>query len=154
MTCYFAYGSNMSRALMRRHCPAAKAIGVGALRGCRFVITTDGYASIVPRAGGVVHGVLWRLTPRDLAALNAYESIGSGLYFKMTLPVRMSGRRVAARVYVGRSRAAGRPKSGYLDVVLEAAREWGLPENYVKSLARWSATRWRGARAAESGELR
>ena len=154
MTCYFAYGSNMSRALMRRHCPAAKAIGPAALRGCRFVITTDGYASIVPRRGGMVHGVLWRLTPRDLAALNAYESIGSGLYFKMTLPVRRSGRRVAALVYVARSRAVGRPKSGYLDVVLEAAREWGLPENYVKSLARWSATRWRGARAAESGELR
>ena len=153
MTCYFAYGSNISRALMRRRCPGAKAIGTAALPGCRFVITTDGYASIVPNRGGKVHGVLWRLTPRDVAALNVYESLDSGLYCKMTLPVRMSGRRIAALIYVARSRAVGRPKSGYLDVVLEAAREWGMPENYVKSLARWSATRWRAARAAESGEL-
>ena len=67
MTHYFAYGSNMNRAMMRRHCPGAKAIGPAMLRGCRFIITIDGYGSIVPSRGGIVHGVLWRLTPRDVA---------------------------------------------------------------------------------------
>jgi cation transport regulator ChaC len=153
MMLYFAYGSNMNRALMRRHCPGATELGTAALFGCRFVITTDGYASIVPRSGGRVHGVLWRLTVRDLAALNSYECIESGLYSKLTLPVRKAGRRVAATVYVARSRNAGRPKPGYLDVILDAAREWSLPAPYVRSLQRWSRTRWRGARAAESGEL-
>ena len=28
---------------------------------------------------------LWRLTPRDLAALNAYESLDSGLYVRRVL---------------------------------------------------------------------
>jgi cation transport regulator ChaC len=153
MMCHFAYGSNMSRVLMRRRCPAAKEIGPATLPGCRFVITNDGYASIVPSRGGTVHGVLWRLTPRDVAALNVYESLGSGLYVKMTLPVRSAGRRIAAMVYVARSRNAGRPKSGYLDAVLEAARERGLPETYVQSLGRWSPTRWRGTWAIESGGL-
>jgi gamma-glutamylcyclotransferase (GGCT)/AIG2-like uncharacterized protein YtfP len=153
MTRYFAYGSNMNRALMGRHCPRAKEIGTAALAGYRFVITTDGYASIVLQPGGTVHGVLWRLTPRDLAALNAYESLESGLYRRVTLPVRMAGRQVAAMAYVARSRAESRPKPGYLDVVLDAARDWRLPERYVHSLARWSKTRWRGARARESGEL-
>ena len=153
MTLYFAYGANMNRALMRRHCPGATEIGTAALVGCRFIITTDGYASIVPRPGGRVFGVLWRLTVRDLAALNAYESLATGLYSKLTLPVRRSGRRVAATIYVARSRSAGRPKPGYLDVILSAARDWRLPMPYVHSLARWSPTRWRGARAAESGEL-
>ena len=154
MTHYFAYGSNMSRTMMRRHCPGATAIGLAALRGCRFVITTDGYASIVPSRGGMVHGVLWRLTPRDLAALNIYESVDSGLYSRMLLPVRTSAGRVAALIYVARSRGKGQPKPGYLDVVLDAAREWNLPKAYVRSLARWSPTRWRGGRAAESGEPR
>jgi len=154
MTIYFAYGSNMNRALMRRHCPAAKEIGTAALAGYRFVITIDGYASIVPHPGGAVHGVLWRLTPRDIAALNAYESLDSGLYSKATLPVDREGRRVAAMVYIARDRAQGRPKPGYLDLVLTGAREWGLPEAYVDAIARWSATRWRGARAVESGEMR
>jgi cation transport regulator ChaC len=153
MTLYFAYGSNMNRALMRRHCPNAEELGTAALFGCRFMITTDGYASIVPRSGGRVHGVLWRLSVRDLAALNSYESIASGLYSKLTLPVRKDGRRMAATLYVGRSRTAGRPKPGYLDVILNAAREWSLPVPYVRSLQRWSPTRWRGARTADCGEI-
>lgn len=153
MTRYFAYGSNMNRALMRRHCRGAAEMGTAALAGFRFIVVADGYASIVPHPGGTVHGVVWRLTPRDLAALNAYESLESGLYRRITLPVRMAGRRVAAMVYVARSRTVGRPKPGYLDVVLDAARDWRLPEGYLNSLARWSKTRWRGARARESGEF-
>jgi hypothetical protein len=153
MTLYFAYGSNMNRALMRRHCPGAKELGSAALFGCRFIITTDGYASIVPRSGGRVHGVLWRLTVRDLAALNSYESLASGLYSKLMLPVRKDGRRMAATLYVARSRTAGRPKLGYLDLILDAAREWSLPAPYVRSLQRWAPSGWRGARAAEAGEL-
>lgn len=143
----------MSRPLMRRHCPAAQEAGTAALVGYRFLITADGYASIVAAPGETVHGVLWRLTPRDLAALNAYESLSSGLYFKTTLPVHMGARRVAAMVFIARARAEGRPKAGYLDVVLAAARDWDLPEPYLRSIARWSPTRWRGARAAESGEI-
>jgi gamma-glutamylcyclotransferase (GGCT)/AIG2-like uncharacterized protein YtfP len=153
MTPYFAYGSNMNRALMRRHCPRAKEIATAALAGYRFVITTDGYASIVAQPGGTVHGVLWRLTPRDLAALNGYESLASGLYRRITLPVRVAERRISAMVYVARSRTMGRPKPSYLDKVLAAARDWRLPEEYLNSLARWSRTRWRGAHARESGEF-
>jgi hypothetical protein len=44
VTLYFAYGSNMHRTLMRRHCPGAEEFGTAALFGCRFMITTDGYA--------------------------------------------------------------------------------------------------------------
>ena len=77
---YFAYGSNMSRTLMSAHCPNAQALGCAVLDGWRFLVTTSGYASIMLAPGRQVHGVLWRLTPRDLAALNAYESVDSGLY--------------------------------------------------------------------------
>jgi len=143
----------MSRALMRVRCPSAKEMGTAVLDDHRFIITADGYASIAPRRGAVVHGALWRLTARDLAALNAYESLDSGLYHRVKLPVRAGGRRVSALVYVARARAEGRPKAGYLDLVLAAAREQDFPDEYVRSLARWSPTRWRGARAAETGEL-
>ena len=153
MTLYFAYGSNMSRILMRRHCPAAREIGTATLDGHRFVITADGYASIAAASGETVHGVLWRLTPRDLAALNIYESLDSGDYARAILTVRTGRRRVAALTYVARMRGEGRPKPGYLDVVLVAARDWQLPDGYVRALARWSPTRWRGARAVESGEI-
>jgi cation transport regulator ChaC len=150
---HFAYGSNMSRALMRAHCPHAQPIGRAVLDGWRFLVTTSGYASIAPARGRRVHGVLWRLTPRDRAALNAYESVDTGLYHTRRLPVRANGRRVSALVYVGRSCMAGTPKPGYLDLVLDAARAWTLPADYVADLARWSPGALRAARVRESGEI-
>lgn len=148
---YFAYGSNMDRALMRRLCPSAKESGAAVLAGYRFVITADGYASIVRRAGEAVYGVLWRVTERDVAALDAYEGLERGLYRKAWLPVCAAGRakRFAALVYIARPRGEGRPRPGYLDRVIAAAREWGLPEDYVRSLMRWAPAQ--SARATGGG---
>lgn len=153
MLLHFAYGSNMSRALMRRRCPHAEEAGAARLEEHRFVVTADGYASVMPCPGGLVHGLLWRLTARDLAALNAYERIDAGLYQGRMMPVRGDGGRRNALVYIGRSRRPGRPKPGYLDLVLAAAREHDLPADYVRSLARLAPSRLGGARAPELGEL-
>ena len=75
-----------------------------------FVITPDGFGSIAPRAGAVVHGVLWRLTPRDLAAINAYESLDSGLYLRRTAAgAARQAARAGARLHraaAGRGQAA------------------------------------------------
>jgi hypothetical protein len=153
MTLYFAYGSNMSRDLMRRHCPTAPAIGTAVLDDHQFVITTDGYASVVPRARSCVEGVLWRLTPRDVAALNIYESVDSGLYRSRRLVVRCDGARHNALIYIARPCASGKPKSGYLELVIAAARDWGLSEPYMSELARWVPSAQRGVRQGESGEI-
>ncbi len=150
---HFAYGSNMSRALMRARCPLAQAIGQAALDGFAFIVTADGYGSVVRRPGAMVHGALWRIGPRELAALNAYENLGQGLYRPRMLAVRCAGSRRQALVYIGRATAPGRPRPGYMEIVLAAAREWALPDAYVESLARWRASGWRGARFPESGEV-
>jgi gamma-glutamylcyclotransferase (GGCT)/AIG2-like uncharacterized protein YtfP len=139
MTLHFAYGSNMSRAGMRARCGSAREIGTGLLAGYRFIITADGYASVLPAPGGIVHGLVWRLTPRDLAALDAYESLDTGLYRAVTLPVRIGSAHAPALVYVGRSRVAGRPRPGYLEEVLAAARDLSLPPAYLRKLARWAS---------------
>jgi gamma-glutamylcyclotransferase (GGCT)/AIG2-like uncharacterized protein YtfP len=150
---HFAYGSNMSSALMLARCPQAEAIGRATLAGWRFVITTDGYGSIVRCRGGHVQGVLWRLALRDLAALDAYESVGSGLYRRRVVTVRCGRRARTAMVYIARAWRAGRPRPGYLHLVVGAAGDWELSEAYVRSLARWSSSRWRGARPPDTGEV-
>ena len=134
---HFAYGSNMHRAVMRRHAPSAEPIGIASLADYRFVITADGYASVEPARTHVVHGVLWRLTPRDRVSLDAWENIAGGLYRAMTLPVLAAGRRVPVLVYLARPRGPGRPRAGYMELVLEAAHEWRLPADYITSLQRW-----------------
>ncbi len=154
MTLHFAYGSNMSRAVMRRYAPQARLLGTAELAGYRFIITGDGYASVEPERAQSVHGVLWRLTPRDRITLDAWENVERGLYRAEMLPVRGAGRRAPALVYIARPGGEGRAKPGYLEVVIAAAREWDLPEPYIRSLQRWSTTRWRGPRAGEIGAFR
>jgi len=152
MTLYFAYGSNMNRAAMTRRCPNARAIGPATLEGYRFFVGLEGWGSVAPSAGDVVHGVLWRLTPRDIAALHAYELLHQGLYDVRHLPVRTEGRRVRAMIYLLRRRAPGKPRPGYFEMFAAAARGWKLPEPYVQSVERWSASRWTGARVIDAGD--
>ena len=153
MTLYFAYGSNMSRALMRRRCPAARELGPAALDGFRLLINDDGYATVVPFPGGRVEGVLWRLSPRDRAALNAYERTDIGLYRAVPMAVRAGAARVRALVYVARSRREGRPRPGYHALVVEAARDAGLPAPYVRTLVRLAPGGFAGVRPREIGEI-
>lgn len=122
---------------MCKHAPAAEPVGVAELANYRFVITADGYASVEPRRADIVHGVLWRLTPRDRVTLDAWENIAGGLYRAEMLPVYRAGRRWPALVYIARRRPAGRPKAGYMGIVLTAAQEWNLPQAYIDSLRRW-----------------
>ena len=117
---YFAYGSNMHCAVMRKHAPRAQAIGVAILAGHRFVITADGYGSVAPAAGENVHGLVWRLTPPDRMTLDAWENVAGGLYRAETLPVEQSGRPSPALVYIARDCPIGRPRLGYMEVVIGA----------------------------------
>jgi len=138
MTRYFAYGSNMNTAMMKRRCRSAVAVDTARLDGWRFFIMSGGFASIAPASGSVVHGVLWWLAARDVAALNAYEGVDGGLYVRRTLPVRCQGRHEPALVYVGTSPLPGRPRPAYQWGVAAAARQWRLPADYVRALERFA----------------
>ena len=153
MTLHFAYGSNMSRKGMAARCPEGEAVGPAILEDYRFIIMSDGYASVEPKLGQDVYGVMWRLTPRDLAALNAYESLQSGLYRRVMVPVLYDRVRLNALVYLGHTSAEGRPKPGYMESVIEAAHEWELPDDYIAGLQRWTTSAWRSPARKEIGEI-
>jgi cation transport regulator ChaC len=134
---HFAYGSNMSRLIMRRHAPHAQPLGVAALAGYRFLITVDGYASVEPKHGSNVYGVLWRLMPSDRKTLDSWENVAGGLYRPKFLPVRRGERRRIALTYVAKPGPGGFAKAGYMELVIAAALEWRLPRAYTHSLRRW-----------------
>ena len=150
---HFAYGSNMHRAVMRRHAPEAEPLGPARLSGFRFLITADGYASIEPRRATEVHGVLWRLTPRDRATLDIWENIAGGLYRAEILAVEEAGMRRLALVYLARPRPPGRPKPGYMEIVVAAACAWEFPAQYIASLQRWLPRQTLGAGHRKLGAL-
>lgn len=155
----------MSRSLMGSRCPGAQSLGIATLCGWRFVISPDGFGSLAPQSGGRVHGVLWRLSARDLAAINAYEGVGYGLYLRRELPVQRSGvatvpagpmlalRTTAALVYIASRRGEGIPRPGYMDLVVHAARDWKMPDSYIRTLTRWSPSGWQGKRPRDTGEI-
>jgi gamma-glutamylcyclotransferase (GGCT)/AIG2-like uncharacterized protein YtfP len=148
---YFAYGANMERDAMRKRCPGARELGTARLSGFRYVIAA-GYGSVARAPGRAVFGVLWRLTPRDLAALNIFESLDSGLYRRAMVTVECGAKRARALVYIGRNGGRRRPMPGYQERLVVAARAWRLPPRYVDELRRL-APGYRGARPAETGEI-
>lgn len=131
---------------MHKRAPLAKPVGIAMLANYRFRITADGYASVVPRPGDKVYGALWRLTPRDLVTLAAWENIAGGLYQAKMLPVRRAGGQTNALVYLARPCPLGRAKIGYMELVIAAALEWRLPELYIDALRGWLPKRPRGTR--------
>ena len=135
---YFAYGSNMSRGPMQSRCPTAHEAGRAVLRDYRFVIMANGYASVVPAPGEDVHGLLWHIGLHDLAALDDYEDVVGGLYRHATLPVLQDGAPCEALVYLGCETEEGLPEPGYMALVVAAARDCGLPEDYVARLVRYA----------------
>jgi gamma-glutamylcyclotransferase (GGCT)/AIG2-like uncharacterized protein YtfP len=138
VTLYFAYGSNMSRGPMSERCPTAREAGRAILSGYRFVIMANGYASVVPCAGEEVHGILWSVGPSDLAALDDYEDVAGGLYSKAMLPILQDGKTAEALVYLGSEIREGLPSADYIALVVDAARDCGLPEDYIARLRRFA----------------
>jgi AIG2-like family len=151
---HFAYGANMHRDVMRRHAPSAQPIGVATLADHRFVVTADGYASVAPLRTRIVHGVLWRITPRDRVMLDAWENVSGKLYRAATLPVRHAGEVRPALIYIARGSRTGRPKASYMELVIGAARAWQLPDDYIaSSLQPWLPRRPSGAGPRKLGDI-
>ena len=134
MPLYFAYGSNMDLAAMAQRCPASKPVGLGRLARHRFVINTDGYATVVRDPRETVHGLLFDLAMSDIPALDRYEAVGR-LYTKVMQPIIVEAGSRRALVYVGRNSAPGAPRPGYLEGVVAAAKAAGLPEKYIASIS-------------------
>lgn len=141
---YFAYGSNMNERLFRkrRHMTWVES-RVGRLQGYRLVFTVAGGmrpgvsapANIVPQAGEVVYGALYLLPLRKFARLDNSE--GKQYDYLRTDAEDLAGNRLPILTYrVPHAAAEGRPGPRYFELIREAARERGLPAEYVAFLDR------------------
>jgi gamma-glutamylcyclotransferase (GGCT)/AIG2-like uncharacterized protein YtfP len=134
---YFAYGANMDREAMAVRCPGARPLGPARLARHRFIITRDGYASVLRDPRATVHGVLWDLVLSNIAALDKFEEVERGLYAKIGQPVIGEGGPRRALVYVATTAQVGAPRPGYLEGVLASAESWNLPVAYRQEIARY-----------------
>ena len=72
-TLYFAYGSNINLGQMEYRCPDASVVGPVTLENYELLFRRGGFATIAPKEGETVHGLLWSLTPECERSLNRYE---------------------------------------------------------------------------------
>jgi gamma-glutamylcyclotransferase (GGCT)/AIG2-like uncharacterized protein YtfP len=134
----FAYGTNMSRPDMAERAPGATPVALGRLDRHRLAVTMAGYLAVKAAPAGTVHGVVWRLTPRDLARLDAYEGLGPGRYRRQLRPIRMTGGARACFVYDGRGMREGARlrRRPFVEAVLGPAMAWNLPAPALAGLRR------------------
>ena len=149
---YFAYGSNMDEQRMKavNRCPSARFIFNAVLPGHRLVFTRGGdagscAADVVPDSAALVWGVVYDITDSDRQQLDAREGVGIRAYRPKEVLVLPHGdveQRVIVVTY-GSSDAADMqlpPSREYLGHLLDGARRWGLPADYIAQLERIEVT--------------
>lgn len=143
---YFCYGADMGQDCIRESCADPRFECVASLRDYRLVFVGrsrkwDGAEeALVKSPGSVVWGVVYRLGYSDGDSLDAWKDIrlnGTGVRFHYPVTVvSEDGRELSALLYqkaeLGVPRKPGRE---YLSLVVAGAKERGLPEEYVESLA-------------------
>lgn len=138
---YFAFASNMNQAQMKRWCPASRFLRAAVLEGFRFVYdgfspTWDGaVGNIIRSEMERVWGALYEITLRDRLTLDAFEGYPRS-YDRRDVEVKdRDGRAYQALTYLRSGRAPGQPHPDYERIVIDGARECGLPDEYIdKSL--------------------
>lgn len=137
---YFAYGSNMSTARLRKRMPSCKPLGIATLPGhaLRFhKRSTDESGKCNAFASGTdnsVIEVLFSFDPAERAKLDEAEGVGSGYEHAMITVVNDKGRRRKVLAYLATPSYIDdslKPYGWYKDFVLAGGREHGLPPEYI-----------------------
>lgn len=140
---YFGYGSNMSGAIFcERRGMRPLATRTARLEGYRLCFDLPvgpgerGVANVEPEAGACTYGVLYLLTRTELDRLDHTEGVHFGAYRRIPVEVvTEEGTRLTAITYRSSRTDAGRkPSARYLQLLLDGAREHGLPPEYVRDL--------------------
>lgn len=142
---YFAYGSNLYWEQMQGRCPSAKFLAVAKLPGHRLAFSrksgkwNGAVADAVPDPAGEVWGVVYEVTPEDLAALDGCEGYVPGrkgnAYERRQCEVWLEGdpgnpRSVEVYFAVPQENP-GLPSREYVDRIVKGARFWKLPQEYI-----------------------
>jgi gamma-glutamylcyclotransferase len=153
---YFAYGSNMAELVMEQKCPGHRFLGVARLPDHRLMFTRrsvrtgTGVADVVPVQGESVWGTLYEIDDDELATLDRKEGNGWA-YVREPLDVELvgDGSPQEALAYTVKEKEPTEvpPSREYLDGMIAAASERGLPAGYVEALKE----RREGAVAASDG---
>jgi gamma-glutamylcyclotransferase len=145
---YYAYGSNMNWLQMRQRCPSARFVGIAKLPEYRLAFTRKskrrncGVADIVSEKDINVWGVIYVISDIDIGALDKAEGYCPGTehnsYWRHECMVYLDGdeaKPITASAYFAEPEPnTPLPNQAYKDLILSGARNWHLPEDYIREL--------------------
>ena len=135
---YFAYGSNINLDQMAHRCPDATPVGPVMLENYKLLFrgmtNHGGVATIHPKHGSYVYGLMWKLTPECEKSLDHYEGYPH-LYRKEQVTVfDAKGQEVPVMVYImnDRYRSPSIPSDAYYLGIREGYRQNRLPVKHLE----------------------
>jgi cation transport regulator ChaC len=148
---YFAYGSNLDFVQMRSRCPSAQYICRAVLKDHAIEFTRPsvsrkgGVADLIQEKGHDAWGVIYLLEDRDLSALDAAEGYQADREPERNAYNRKDGVRVLAEndkhqimrvsiYFAVRLPNAPRPSEAYMRQIIDGAKFWKLPIQYIEEL--------------------
>lgn len=136
MKLYFAYGSNLSLKQMKERCPKHRVIGIGALKGYRWIISERGYANIVKSDQDEVYGVIYEISASDERTLDIKEGVQSGAYRKEMMNIEIDDHVRECLVYIDPITKEGKSRQEYVDRINNGILDSNLPSQYVEKYIR------------------
>jgi gamma-glutamylcyclotransferase len=139
---YFAFAANMLQAQMKRWCPASRFLKAAVLEGFRFVydgfsVTWDGaVGNIVASANERVWGALYEITERDRLTMDAFEGYPRNYDHRDVDVKDREGAVHRAMTYFRTGRPLGKPHPDYERIVIDGAKQCGLPDEYIDKALR------------------
>jgi len=142
---YFAYGFNLSLEQMNQKCTKPRVLGIARLGGYKIgfyehsVMWDGAVETLVPDAQSEVWGVLYQLEGYAWEQLDNCEDArldGTGEYFHYPVEVldQHNRPREASLYKKARLGEAKLPSTEYLKIIIQGAKEQGLPESYIVTL--------------------
>ena len=139
---YFAFGSNLATAQMSERCPGSRVFQPGTLAGYRLAFMgkgskwgAGGTATIEAAAGASVDtpdnsvpGLLYRMTPEDVEALNGFENYPTTYNHLLIEVAGRDGVTHAAFTYQRRGDPPNPPPMKYFHQIWRAYKAFGLDE--------------------------
>ncbi|MBI5406703.1 MAG: gamma-glutamylcyclotransferase [Nitrospirae bacterium] len=147
---YFAYGSNLDLNQMIERCPSARFVCKAKFNDHRLEFTRKsknrgcGVADVIPTKGHDVWGVVYQIDERDIGQLDKSEGFRPGrqleenAYLRTEYHVFAEGdmeKPLLVTIYIANKQEnPPLPNSEYKSLIVEGAKYWHLPENYIKQL--------------------
>lgn len=140
---YFSYGSNMSKKRLCERVPSAEFLAVSTLSMHELKFhksSKDGSGKCDAYETGdlstFVIGVVFDISETEKPTLDKKEGLGSGYEEKIVVVTSSMGESFEATTYYATNIDSSRkPYHWYKEHVLRGAKENGLPDHYVKSIA-------------------